>query len=112
VTLAEVGDVDRFESGPSLARVLDEASQSYEMYESFAWNPDYEASKRLNEALNLLDLTGMVVGENMPTQFFTLTGQAKKHQAGKILARLGKPERNIIRHVAEQIKESLSDSPQ
>ncbi len=108
VTLALADVPHRMERGPALASVFDEASREFaDLYGEFAWNPDYEASKRLNEALNLLDLTGMVVGDNMPTRYFRLTKQAKETYSKELLDALDRPQLDTIKEVAHRLRKRL-----
>lgn len=112
VTLALADVPNRMERGPILAKVFDEASRDFaDLYGDFAWNPDYEASKRLNEALNLLDLTGMVVGDNMPTRYFRLTKQAKETYSKELLGGIEGSQLDSIKTVAERLRKSLEQVP-
>ena len=110
VTLWKANPDATFERNPDLARTLNEASEQVPIFHAFRWNPDYESSKKLNDSLNLLDLTGMIVGENMPTRRFKLAGQAKSNFAAHLFDSLEPEVKKAVEQVAENVRKVVSVS--
>ena len=93
---------DRFERSAELAELFNAAAESSPLFGAFRWNPDYQSSKKLNEALNTLDLSGMVVGDNMPTRHFRIPNQAKKF-GPRILDKLSPEAQQQVAELADAL---------
>lgn len=98
-----------FERNSEFAKIFNDASEHEPAFQQFRWNPDYKSSKRLDEALNRLDLAGMVVGENMPTKRFRLSKQAKNYKE-QLWEMLDEASRDQITRVAEKLGTLIAQS--
>ncbi len=71
------GGSRRIHRSAKLAEAINEIASANNLLREFAWNADYQSSRRVDEALAVLDLSGMVAGDNMPTEFVKITEQAE-----------------------------------